>query len=146
MLYLPDANVLLYGFLKSSPHHLPARSWLERVLTDGSQVLLAQLVEVALLRIPTLPALGDLRVPIDRLLDYWTRLRAQPNVRRVAPGARHGALLEELITGLTLGGNDVNDAWLAALALEQGATLVSADRGFSRFARLLWHDPFASGG
>jgi len=38
-------------------------------------------------------------------------------------------------------GNDTNDAWLAALAMEHRATLVSTDNGFSRFPGLKWLDP-----
>ena len=35
----------------------------------------------------------------------------------------------------------MNDVWLAALAMEQRATLVSTDRGFGRFTGLDWLDP-----
>jgi predicted nucleic acid-binding protein len=38
----------------------------------------------------------------------------------------------------------VMDAFLAALALENGATLVTTDRDFSRFPRLRLHDPTAA--
>jgi predicted nucleic acid-binding protein len=46
-----------------------------------------------------------------------------------------------LCLSLNLLGNQVNDAFLAALALEQEATLVSADRGFEGFPALRWLDP-----
>jgi predicted nucleic acid-binding protein len=38
----------------------------------------------------------------------------------------------------------VNDAHLAALAIEHGLTLCSADRDFSRFSGLRWENPLAS--
>ncbi|HEV2125065.1 MAG TPA: VapC toxin family PIN domain ribonuclease, partial [Chloroflexota bacterium] len=38
-------------------------------------------------------------------------------------------------------GNLVPDAYLAALAIEHGATWYSADRGFTRFADLRWRHP-----
>ena len=44
-------------------------------------------------------------------------------------------------TQLLLSGNDLNDAWLAALALEHGAILVSTDEGFARFPGLAWQNP-----
>ena len=37
--------------------------------------------------------------------------------------------------------NDVTDAYLAAMALEQGATWVTRDRGFLRFPGLRVQDP-----
>ena len=39
---------------------------------------------------------------------------------------------------MQLRGNLVPDAYLAALALEQGAELVTLDRGFGRYPRLRW--------
>jgi hypothetical protein len=38
------------------------------------------------------------------------------------------------------------DANLAALAIEWGLELVSADRGFARYAGLRWPDPIALAG
>lgn len=40
-----------------------------------------------------------------------------------------------------LTGNDVPDAYLAALAIEHGATWVTSDRGFERFPSLAVEDP-----
>lgn len=37
-------------------------------------------------------------------------------------------------------GDRIPDAWLAALALEHRATLVTADRGFARYPGLPWRD------
>lgn len=40
-------------------------------------------------------------------------------------------------------GNLVPDAFLAALAIEHRATLVTSDRGFARFPGLAWTPPLA---
>jgi len=40
--------------------------------------------------------------------------------------------------GLNLRGNLVPDAYLAAIAFEQRAELVTFDRGFGRYPRLRW--------
>jgi len=42
---------------------------------------------------------------------------------------------------LDLRGNLVSDAALAALALEHGLAVVSADSDFARFGELRWLDP-----
>jgi uncharacterized protein len=52
----------------------------------------------------------------------------------VRPGAQHLALLRRLLLGIGQGGPIVSDAHLAALAIEQQATLLSFDRAFERFA------------
>jgi uncharacterized protein len=50
----------------------------------------------------------------------------------IAATPRHIAVLQDLLSHLGLGGNLIADAHLAALAIEYGATLYSADSDFSR--------------
>ena len=139
-LFLPDANVLIHALRKDSVHHAPCRRWLTQCAADGDQIGFTDLVEAALLRIPTLPKL-DL-VPMDEVLGFWREdLWSYPGARRLTPGSGHGKLLAGLISTLGLRGNDVNDAWLAALAIGHRATLVSADGGFDRFSALDWLNP-----
>jgi predicted nucleic acid-binding protein len=54
---------------------------------------------------------------------------------------RHTAVVRELLGPLGSAGNLVNDAHLAALAIEHGAEVCSCDADFSRFAGLRWTDP-----
>jgi predicted nucleic acid-binding protein len=56
-------------------------------------------------------------------------------------GDRHREIFSTFLTDLDLVGNDVNDAWLAALAIEHRATLVSNDEGFARFPGHAWINP-----
>lgn len=57
------------------------------------------------------------------------------------PGVGHSRLARSLLPGVGSGGNLVNDAHLAALALEHRCTLVSYDRDFARFEGLSWTTP-----
>src|SRR5271165_1176317 len=59
----------------------------------------------------------------------------------VVPGDRHWQIFIELCRQVGARGNLVPDAFLAAMAIEQGATWVSADRGFAGFPRLRWSHP-----
>ncbi len=59
----------------------------------------------------------------------------------VEPTARHLAVLSGLLEESGVGANLVNDAHLAALAIEHSATLVSFDHDFARFAGLAWERP-----
>jgi len=48
-----------------------------------------------------------------------------------------------LITKYDLRGNLVTDAQVAALAIEHGLTVCSADTDFARFEEIRWLDPSA---
>lgn len=54
---------------------------------------------------------------------------------------RHAELVSDLVERLDLRGNLVPDAVLAALCLEHGVPVVSADSDFARFADLEWVNP-----
>lgn len=139
-LLLPDANVLIHALRKDAAEHEPCRQWLTKTAGRGDAIGLCELVEVALLRIPTLPRLQ--LVPMDEMLGFWRDdLWSYPGTRRLAAGSGHSALLAGFITGLKLCGNDINDAWLAALAIGHRATLVSTDQRFARFPGLKWLNP-----
>ena len=141
-LFLPDANVLIYALRKGAPAHLACRQWLLDVAARGDEIGLCELVEAALLRIPTLGALQ--LVPMHDVLCFWEDdLWQYSRTRRLSAPSSHNKRFARLITTLNLSGNDVNDAWLAALAMEHMATLVSTDKGFSRFPGLKWLDPSA---
>jgi predicted nucleic acid-binding protein len=72
------------------------------------------------------------------------RWLAQPCAVIVHPGDRHAAMVRQLLSPLGTAGNLVNDAHLAALAIEHGAELDSCDSDFSRFSGLRWINPLDS--
>jgi hypothetical protein len=59
------------------------------------------------------------------------------------PTERHAELLGGLVVSYQLRGNLVGDAHLAALAIEHGLTVCSADTDFARFRELQWVNPLA---
>lgn len=75
------------------------------------------------------------------LVDLWL---AQPCATIIQPTPRHAAVLRDLIGHVGTAGNLTTDAHLAALAIEHGAQLCSADVDFSRFPGLNWHNPLAA--
>lgn len=62
-----------------------------------------------------------------------SRLRAQPGVLTLAPGAGHWPIFTRLVREAGARGNLVPDAFLAAIALESNATFVTTDRDYARF-------------
>jgi toxin-antitoxin system PIN domain toxin len=61
------------------------------------------------------------------------------------PTERHREVLASLLVSTGATGNLVMDAHLAALAIEHGLILCSADTDFARFPRLRWQNPLAAG-
>jgi toxin-antitoxin system PIN domain toxin len=59
-------------------------------------------------------------------------------------GERTAHILGELLTSQDVRGNLITDAQLAALAIEHGLPVVSADSDFARFRGLGWINPLAS--
>lgn len=79
-----------------------------------------------------------------RLEDAFAFLRAvrsHPNHVMVAPGEEHLVIFEDLCRRFDAAADLVPDAYLAAIALEQGCDLASLDRDFARFEGLDWIRP-----
>ena len=62
----------------------------------------------------------------------------------LTPTTRHLPLLAGLLDASGTGGNLVNDAHLAALAIEHGLIMCSTDGDFARFPGLRWQNPLAA--
>jgi uncharacterized protein len=136
-----DANVLIYATNSDAAHHEPARRWLETALAGAEGVGLPWLVLLAYLRITTDDRIVPQPLAVDEALEQVRRWLDAPAAVALEPTGRHLAVLSGLLAASRTGGNLVNDAHLAALAIEHGATLVSFDRDFGRFEGLRHHVP-----
>jgi toxin-antitoxin system PIN domain toxin len=125
----------------ASPHHERARPWLEGALSGTEPVGFAWIVLVAFVRLSTRPQVfRDTLEPSDafRIVEGWL---ARSCALVVHPTDRHLGILSGLIEPLGTAGNLVADAHLAALAIEHGAEVCSADNDFARFRGLRWTNP-----
>jgi uncharacterized protein len=138
---LVDANVLLYAVNVDAPRHESSRRWLDRALSGDDTVAFGWVALLAFVRLVTKAGLFPRPLTVDEALDRvqaW--LGAAPAVV-VEPTPDHPAVLRRLLRDIGVGGNLVNDAHLAALALEHRCTVVSWDRDFSRFTDVQWQQP-----
>jgi toxin-antitoxin system PIN domain toxin len=138
-----DVNLLLYAVDSSSPRHAVARPWLEAQLSGVETFALPVSVLLALVRLSTQARIFERPLGPDEAFGLVERWLAQPCATLIAPGDRHLVLVRELLQPLGAAGNLVSDAHLAALAIEHGAELCSADTDFARFPRLRWSNPLA---
>ena len=140
---LVDANLLIYAVNRDAPDHRAARRWLEGLLSGPNHVGLAWVVVLAFLRITTRPGILPAPLSIDQASTYVDEWLAQPMVEMVAPGEAHWRLRNLLLSAGTLG-NLTSDAHLAAIALETGAEIHSADYDFQRFPGIRHFNPLAA--
>ena len=141
---VPDLNLLLYAVHKESPKHARAASWLEALLTGDEPVGLPWAVSLGFIRITTNPRVFPMPLPVDvalRLVDAWYNRRI---VIAIDPGDQHWRVVRTLLTESGTVANLTLDAHLAALCIERGATLHTADADFGRFKGLRWMNPLAS--
>ena len=131
-----DVNVLVYAHRRESPNHDDVRQWLDTARRGREPLGLAGVVASGFLRIVTHPRIFQEPTPTPTALGFINALRGSPAVVSAEPGERHWAIFSGLCGTLHLRGNDVPDAYLAAIALEHGGTWVTADRGFARFPGL----------
>jgi uncharacterized protein len=140
---VPDVNLLLYATDTLSPHHDRARSWWAQALRGPEPVGLPWSTVLAFLRLTTNPRIYREPMSSREAVDVVTVWRSRSHVVPIEPTQRHLDVLAGLLDGVGTAGNLVTDAHLAALAVEYGATLCSADADFSRFPGLSWHNPLA---
>lgn len=138
---LVDANVLLYSIDRGTEHHLESRDWLDRQLASQETVLLPWVSLLAVVRICTHPRIYEHPLRVADALAVVEQWIAQPAAVVPEPDASHVRRLNDLLTATGSGGNLVNDAHLAALALQYRATVVTYDNDFGRFPGVVWERP-----
>ena len=140
---LLDVSVLVSAVRRDAPEHAPMAGWLSAALVGNESVLIAPESLGAMVRITTHRKIWTHPLSHDIAFGFADRVRAAPAVRLVTPGPAHWGHFADLCRTADARGNLVSDAWLAALAVEQSATLVTTDRDFARFPGLRWRHPLA---
>ena len=140
---LVDANLLLYAADRASVHNRPAERWLETALRGNRRVGLPWQSLGAFVRIITNPRTSTNPMSAEqawRCVQRW--LDAGPTW--IPPATERTAIiLGDLVVRHQVTANLVPDAMLAALAVENGLTIISADTDFARFTEARWENPLA---
>lgn len=138
---LLDANLLLYAVNERAARHEAAAEWLTEQLNGSRRVGIPWQSLAAFLRIATHPrAFPTPLAPATA----WARVTdwlAAPVAWTPEPGPKYARILGELVSTYEIRGNLVPDAQLAALAVEHGLEVCSADTDFARFPEVRWIDP-----
>ncbi len=141
---LLDANILLYATDPASALGPRAQQVLVDALNGSQRVALPWQTIGAFVRVATNP-----RASLDPMSSQeawgWVEQWLGLDVTWIPPATEATArAYGDLVRDLNVTGNLVPDAMLAALAIEHGLELWTADTDFGRFPGLSWRNPLTA--
>ena len=141
---LVDANLLLYAVDTSAAEHHVASRWLEEQLNGNRRVGLPWESLGAFVRIATHPRAARNPLTAGQAWDIVEAWLGAPAAWIPLPTDQHVNVFGDLVRRYRVTGNLMSDAHLAALAIEHGLELCSADTDFARFRELRWRNPMST--
>jgi hypothetical protein len=143
-LILVDANLLIYAYVDTYRDFAKTRDWLDGQINAGAAVGMPWASLLAFMRIVTNPRIHATPAKISDACEQVEKWLGADKVWIPEPGLRHREILLNLLRGAGSGGKLVPDAHLAALAIEHGLTICSADKDFARFSGAKWMNPLTA--
>ncbi|MDO5084047.1 PIN domain-containing protein [Arachnia propionica] len=139
---LADVNLFIYAHRPESPRFAEHQAWLTDALTGDEPFGVFEQILSSFLRIVTNHRVYHEPTPPETALEFCHVILTAPATVRIHPGQNHWRIFEGLCKHLDARGNTIPDAYLAATAIEAGATFITTDAGFARFPGLTWRRPF----
>lgn len=128
-----DVNVLVAAFREDHQHHLQTRPWLERLLSEGEEIVIPDAVWVGFVRITTSRSVFEIPATAAEAFEFVAGVTGVPGYR-VMPGLTEGiALFARVCLEASASGNLVPDAYIASVARAYACPVASFDRDFRRF-------------
>jgi len=140
---LLDVNLLVYAKAERFPQHARAKEWMYEQMNGGQRVGIPWTSIAAFLRVMTQPRVLERPLTTEVALQHIAEWLNTDNVWIPGPTDAHREIFSRMLMEGRATGGKVHDAELAALAIEHGLVLCSADRDFARFPGLRWLDPFS---
>lgn len=138
---VPDVNLLLYAYDSSNPFHEKAAKWWSDCLSGDELVGLPAIVLFGYLRISTNRKIFQQPLTVTEAGEHIESWLSQSNTRLLEPSWHHIQQTLALLRDAGSSGNLVTDAQIAALAIENQATVHTADTDFRRFLAVSWFNP-----
>ncbi len=133
---LMDVNVLVYAHREDVRDHCAYREWLESVINSKTVFAYSELVLCGFIRVVTHPKVFEQPSSPDAAIAFAEQIRTVPQAISLVAGNNHWQLFLQCLERISARGNDVPDAYHAALAMEWGCDWVTTDKGFRRFKGL----------
>ncbi|MBA7706257.1 Ribonuclease VapC43 [subsurface metagenome] len=141
---LPDVNVFVYAFRKDLDRHTQYKKWLENALAHEPTFGFSEIVLSSFIRIVTHPKIFVKPSSLEEAFGFIDFIRSRRNSVAVTSGTRHWSIFSELCKKVDAKGNLITDAYLAAIAIENGCEWITTDRDFARFPGFRWRHPLKS--
>ena len=132
-MYLVDVNILVYAYVAEIPENNRYAEWLEELLGANDKFGMSELVLSSFLRIVTNPRIYNPPSTLGEAMAFIEPITANPNCVRISPGERHWDIFVNLCKAVNARGNQIPDAYLAAIAIESDCEWITNDRSFARF-------------
>ena len=136
-----DANLLIYAYDTAALHNGKARAWIEEAFSSVEPVGIPWQSVAAFLRVMTNLKLHGRQYTADEAADIIEDWVARPNVRILSAADDHWRQFRRMIVDGRATGPLVSNAEIAALTIEYGGVLHTANRDFARFPGLRWKNP-----
>ena len=140
---LMDVNVLVYAHREDVRDHRMYQKWLETMINSDKAYGYSELVLSGFIRVVTHPKVFEQPSALKKAVGFAQQIKKAPRAVCLAPGARHWGLFLRCMETISAQGNDVPDAYHAALAMEWNCQWVTTDKGFRRFKGLRVRHPLA---
>jgi toxin-antitoxin system PIN domain toxin len=141
---LLDVNVLVNAYRRDAPRHKQFLTFVQSLVEGEQPFAIADVVFSGFFRIVTHPRIFNPPSAFEDALVFAEQLKSTVHCLTVASGPRHWSIFVELCRRGAARGSLMSDAYLAAIAIELGAELVTDDRGFGRWPGLRWRCPFSA--
>jgi toxin-antitoxin system PIN domain toxin len=114
------------------------------VINSPAAYAYSELVLSGFLRVVTHPKVFETPSTLSSALLFADQIRGGGHAICVAPGIAHWEIFTHCLNQLDAKGNDIPDAYQAALAMEWNCQWVTTDKGFKRFKGLRVYNPLKS--
>ncbi len=136
-----DVNVLVNAFRRDAPRHKEFAEFVAS-LADGDQPFaIPAVVFSSFFRIVTHAKIFNRPSEFNDARTFAEQLHDASQCLTIVPGPNHWPIFLDLCARGHARGPMMTDAYLAAMAIEIGAELVTDDRGMGRWPGLKWRHP-----
>jgi hypothetical protein len=142
---LLDVNILIPIHRSDHPDHAVMMNYFEQLRRERLPFGVPELVLSSVVRIVTSASSFKPRLSTtDEAFNFAADILASPKCLLVRPAESHWRIFESLARRVRARGKLVPDAYLAALAIDQGFELITNDADFACFPGLIWRRPLES--
>ncbi len=138
---LLDVNVLIYAYNDGSPDHHRWSCWLAEVLEGHESFGITSHVFASFIRIVMDERLFTHPSRFYGAYEFIEILKSDDKFVLVQEGSRHWNVFTSLCRILRIKSQQIPDTYLAAIAIEQGHELITADKGFKKYPGLKFRNP-----